>query len=357
MRITFLSLAVILLGIALGVGLSAVRIDTAPWRPDLGQGSVGQVDNLPGQIGNLPHSGPAPKVVVDQTDYDFGALDMAAKGSHDFLFRNAGDAPLKLVSGGTSCRCTLSELGQEEIPPGGSTKVAITWKPMDKTGPYQQTAKILTNDPARPQVTLSISGRITVAVQLSPTELVFSGATSGETSSATARLVCYLDQPLGVLGHEWSEAATARYFEAALRPLTAEELKEFPTARSGSLVTVTLKAGLPQGPFRQKLRLQTNLASSPAMTLPIEGIVGSEIAVVGPDWDPDSGVLTLGAIPSRSGAKRRLMLVVRGPVRKQVAFKTVQVSPSLLRVSLGEKREINHGAVVAFFTPVSRSTE
>ena len=121
-------------------------------------------------------------MVVDRTDYDFGTLDMAAKGSHDFLFRNAGDAPLKLVSGGTSCRCTLSKLGQEEIPPGGSTKVTLTWKPIDKTGPYQQTAKILTNDPARPRVTLTISGRITVAVQLSPSELVFSGATSGENS-------------------------------------------------------------------------------------------------------------------------------------------------------------------------------
>jgi hypothetical protein len=338
MRITLLSLAVILLGIALGVGLSVLRIGTASWRPDLDQGSGQQA---------APPSGPAPKVVVDQTDYDFGALDMAAKGSHDFLFRNAGDAPLKLVSGGTSCRCTVSELGQEEVSPGGSTKVILTWKPIDKSGPYQQTAKVLTNDPARPQVTLSISGRFTTAVQVFPPELVFSGATSGETASATARLACYLDQPLRVLGHEWSEAATARHFEAVVRPLTAEELKEFPAAQSGLLVTVTVKAGLPQGLFRQKLRFQTNLASSPTVTLPIEGIIGSEIAVVGPDWNPDSGVLTFGAIASRSGAKRRLMLVVRGPMRKQVAFKAVQISPSLLRVSLGEKREISHGDVVA----------
>ena len=169
MRITLLSLAVILLGIALGVGLSVLRIGTAPWHPDLGQGQ------RPAGCDRRP-AGRLPKVVVDQTVYDFGTLDMAAKGSHDFLFRNAGDAPLKLVSGGTSCRCTLSELGQEEIPPGGSTKVTLTWKPIDKTGPYQQTAKILTNDPARPRVTLTISGRITVAVQLSPPELVFSGA-------------------------------------------------------------------------------------------------------------------------------------------------------------------------------------
>ena len=78
--------------------------------------------------------------------------------------RRAADAR----RGGTSCRCTMSKLGQEKIPPGGSTKVTVTWKPIDKPGPYQQTAKILTNDPARPQVTLTISGRITAAVQLSP---------------------------------------------------------------------------------------------------------------------------------------------------------------------------------------------
>ncbi len=344
MRITLFSLAVILLGIALGVGRSVLRMGTAPWHPDL---VAGQDGNLPGQIGNPPHGGPLPKVVAEQTDYDFGALDMTAKGSHDFILRNAGDAPLRLVSGGTSCRCTLSKLGQEEIPPGGSTKVTITWKPIDKAGPYKQTAKILTNDPARPRVTLSISGRITVALQLSPPELVLSGMSSGEASSASARLVCYLGQPLRVTGQEWSEAATARYFEAAVRPLTPAELKEFPTAQSGSLVTVTVKAGLPQGPFRQNLRFQTNLASAPTMTLPVQGIIGSQIAVVGPGWDPDIGLLTLGAVPSRSGAKRRLMLVVRGPLRGQVAFKAVQVSPSLLRVSLGEKYEINHGVVVA----------
>ncbi len=345
MRVTLFSLAVIVVGIALGVGLSALNRGTLRRHPELSQGDR-EVAGQPSRGVKGPPSGPAPKVVVDQTTYDFGKLDMAAKGSHDFLFRNEGDAPLKLASGGTSCRCTMSELGKDVIPPGGSAKVTITWKPIDKAGPYQQTAKIVTNDPARPRVTLTISGRVTVALQLSPSELVFSGLSSGEPSTATVRLVCYVDQPLRVLGHEWLEADTAKYFDAGMRPMTAEELKEFPTAHSGSLAAVTAKAGLPQGRFRQKLRFRLNLASPSEITLPIEGIVGSEIAVAGPGWDPDKGVLTLGPVSSTAGAERRLTLIVRGPIRDRVAFKPIQVSPSLLRVSLGEKHAINGGIVV-----------
>ncbi len=75
-------------------------------------------------------------------------------------------------------------------------------------------------------------------------------------------------------------------------------------------------------------------------------MVGGEIAVVGPGWDADTGILSLGTISSREGAQRRLMLVVRGPSRKNVTFKPVEVVPDLLKVSLGQRSEINHGAVV-----------
>ncbi len=153
MRTTFLALLAILLGIALGIGVALLRIRAAPWKPDVDRTAAGAAAPI-----RRPDE-PAPKVVVDQSRYDFGTLDMASQGSHEFVFTNAGKAPLKLAAGETSCRCTMSELAQKEIPPGGSTKVTITWKPKDQPGPYEQTAKILTNDPQRPEVTLTVSGR------------------------------------------------------------------------------------------------------------------------------------------------------------------------------------------------------
>lgn len=340
MKTLLLVTLAVVLGVALGAGTAVLRIRTRPWNPALNEGAKKTAAAV-----KAPVEGPSPKVVVDKAEYDFGTRDIeASSGSHDFLFTNQGDGPLSLTEGGTSCRCTMSKLGQEKISPGGSTKVTITWKPVDKPGPYQQTAKILTNDPAQPQITLTVSGRVTAAMRLSPSELVFSRLSVGESSTAESRLYCYLDTPVKIMGHKWSDAVTSPYFDMTQRPLSSAELKEEPTARSGVLVTVTLKAGLPQGPVHQKLVLQTNTNSSP--TLSIEGTIGSEIAVAGHGWDPDTGILHLGEVSRNAGTQRRLMLVVRGPLRKQVTFKPLSVNPDVLRLSLGPPREINHGAVI-----------
>lgn len=339
MKTLLLATLAVILGVALGVGMALLRIGAAPWDSQLDEGAAKTA------AAAVPPGGPTPRAVVDKAEYDFGARDMeASSGSHDFVFTNRGSAPLELREGGTSCRCAMSKLGQDELPPGGSTKVTVTWKSVDKPGPYHQTAKILTNDPAQPEVTLTISGRVTTAMRFSPAELVFSRLSVGEASTGQSRVFCYLDPPLKVLGHKWSDAATASYFDVTLQPLSAAEVKEEPSARSGMLATVTVKAGLPQGPIRQKLVLQTNSTSSP--TLSIDGTIGSEIAVVGRGWDPDTGVLTLGEVSRSQGTQRRLMLVVRGPGRKQVAFKPLSVAPDVLRVSLGRPGELNNGAVV-----------
>ncbi|GAG22554.1 unnamed protein product, partial [marine sediment metagenome] len=225
------------------------------------------------------------------------------------------------------------------------TKVTITWKPIDKPGPNRQTAKILTNDPAQPQVTLTILGRVTAMMRFSPAKLVFSRLTAGETATAESRLYYYLDAPpLEILGHQWADAATASLFEVATEPLSAEEVENEPSAQSGMLVTVTVNPGLPQGPIRQKLTLRTNAPSSTSLS--IKGTIGSEIAVVGPGWDQDRSILTLGAVPRQKGVKRRMILLVRGPLRKEVEFKPISVTPNILKVNFGRRTEINNGAVV-----------
>jgi CTP:molybdopterin cytidylyltransferase MocA len=119
-----------------------------------------------------------------------------------------------------------------------------------------------------------------------------------------------------------------------------------PAAKSGLSVAVTIKPGLPLGPIRQKIRLVTNLPRASVLEVPIEGAIQSDISVVGPGWKSEQGVLSLGTVSHTQGIKRTLMLLVHGPHRQDVRFSVGKVVPSLLRVQIGESRQIGSGAVV-----------
>lgn len=338
MKTKLAMLLVVVLGIGLGVGIANIRISSSPWQPD----SVSSDRNSATPITEVKA---VPKLVIDSLHYDFGVLDIAESDSHDFVVFNHGNAPLKLTAGATTCRCTVSKLKEEEVAPGGSTKVTLEFKPSGNLGPYHQSAEILSNDPERPRVTLSIAGKITAATQLIPSQLVFSQISSGDSSIGRSQLLHYTEGSLKVLNHEWSNSATAPFFDVKIEPLAPQALAEHSPARDGLLIAVIVKPGLPQGRFQQKLVLHTDVASSPTLTLPIEGTITSEIAVVGRGWDADTGILTLGTVPRAAGAQCRLMLIVRGASRDKVEFVVDRVVPPILRVTLGEKREMNHGAV------------
>src|SRR5262249_31790011 len=96
----------------------------------------------------------ASHIVVDEPHYDFGSMQRGTSKSHEFVIRNTGNAPLKIRNGGTTCKCTLSKVAEESIPPNGSTKVKLEWTAKIDNGPFSQEATILTNDPTESQIKL-----------------------------------------------------------------------------------------------------------------------------------------------------------------------------------------------------------
>ena len=325
----------LLVGILLGVGTTAARFELAG-----GGRSLADAE----QPDLAPAGGPQPKVEVDEEDYDFGAMERGATQSHSFVFTNVGDYPLKLVQGDTTCKCTISKLDAQAAAPGESVEVTLEWTAKTAGDRFRQSATILTNDPQRPRVNLTVSGAVSQSVEVQPDDIVFSKAQVGETKTAQVRLVSYLEEALQLVEHRFAQQQSAEFFDLSVEPIPQQELPH--DAKSGLLVTITLKPGLPVGPVNQQLELTTNARGSSLVVIPIHGRVVSNISIFGPGWDAATGVLRLGTIDSGEGLRHELSIFARGERPEDVTFELAEATPNVLKVSFGEKQVIRAGEVV-----------
>ena len=83
----------------------------------------------------------------------------------------------------------------------------------------------------------------------------------------------------------------------------------------------------------------------PVVDVPVQGMVDSDISVVGANWNADHARLSLGIVKASEGAAHTLMLLVRGKHREDVSFRVAKVEPDWLQVKLGDRSDLNSGAV------------
>jgi hypothetical protein len=328
----------IVLGLVSGLGLTVIELGASP------TGTV-QADFLvnsgQGPAGRRPH------IVVDKEEFDFGTMEHDTTQSHKFTVRNDGEAPLKLTDGGVSCgRCTSFSIAKAELQPGEESTVEVQWKGING-GPFRQSANLNTNDPLRSNVSFTITGKVLSSYRFSPDDLDFSNLSAAASPTVDLHLFSYQGSGLAVLSHELVEAGTADNFDVQIKPMPADVLATDPDAKSGIVVQVKVKPGLPLGLIRQKIRLRLNLPDNPVVEVPVEANVVSDMQVIGrDDWDAMRGALNLGTFPSREGAKTELFLLARGPHRHELKPKVHEVTPDYLKVTIGKVTDMAGGESV-----------
>lgn len=320
----------VVIGAILGVGLSVARIHHRPWDGTPNGLNEGEAAAKPQP--DEPH----PRAVPNETTYDFGVMDIDSHGKHEFIITNYGDRPLTLEKGDTSCKCTLADLDRNVVNPGESAKVTVEWHTKGFMGPYRQTAAVLTNDPTRHRLALSITGRVVAIVRPIPDELALSSLPSTAAHTATVNVFCYKPYPFQITGHEFSDPATAEAFEVRAEPMPEDQVKAESGATSGQIVHVTVKPGLPLGPFQQTITLKTNLPGNRTIAIPVKGTVVGDIRVVGPaGWDSNTNTLYLGTFGSDEEVQRNLMIFVRGAEANNIRVEIGRREPEFLQATLG----------------------
>jgi uncharacterized cupredoxin-like copper-binding protein len=104
----------------------------------------------------------APKVGVQQLTHDFGNIKVGEVVSHTFVISNNGGDLLKINNVKASCGCTAASPDKKELKPGESTNIVVTFNSKGRKGPQTKTVTVSTNDPEKPQVTLTIKCNIIV---------------------------------------------------------------------------------------------------------------------------------------------------------------------------------------------------
>jgi len=327
-----------------GGGIATLEAAWRPWRA----GDV--TPNAP------PTTGPAPVVDAPETRFAFGTVGVGAEGSHEFVIRNTGDAPLELTRGATSCTCTVSDFEESEggssgarvVPPGGSTKLKVQWRGKGDGGPFRQQASVSTNDPRRPQVAFVVEGTVVPTYKVSPAVITLPKLSAGSGASAAVRVVTFGKEPPTIASLTARDEKTAPFFSLASRPLSTEEFSRESGATGGFEVSADVRAGLPLGALRQTIQVVWRMPDEVTLEIPVEGSVTGDLALAGAAWDSSNELLSLGTVSSRTGSQTSLFLTAKGPHRADVRPVVREVVPDSIEVVVGEGKPVGSGNVIRF---------
>jgi hypothetical protein len=276
--------------------------------------------------------GPGVEVVGGEI-YNFGIMGRLGKRDHTFVIRNVGSVPVTLEQGETTCKCTISELAAGLLEPGGEVEVRLEWTAKESepdSKDFEQTAEILTNDPRRRTIRLTIIGKIIQSVWSQPRNIILSSVTQGNGATASTLIYTYKSDNLEIVDHQFYFSQLEGFLDVRFEEISAQELARDPDARSGKKMILQLKPKLPLGRFNEAIRITTNLRDSPRIDVAIQGVVTPDITFLpkqpnfrGPLW-----ILDLGNVSQEKGIDEKITLLAKGPLRDSIKLSVVELDPA-----------------------------
>lgn len=123
--------------------------------------------------GDVAADGNAPRIQADPMTFDF--KDTLNEGPIEFTFTltNAGEKTLRIENVRPSCGCTVADVSDKSIQPGGSATITGTLDLPGRSGPISKSLTVLSNDPERPALALNIKGNLIRKIYFEPSGLSF----------------------------------------------------------------------------------------------------------------------------------------------------------------------------------------
>jgi hypothetical protein len=282
---------------------------------------------------------PWPKAFMDETEYDFGRMEVGEEQFHEFIIENRGDAPLIIKQGPSTCQCTVSQLETGELAPGASAKVTLKWKPTAETDQFGKGADLWTNDPKYRTIHLRILGIVAARVITVPSKnWEVPDIQEGVPGEIGGGVLSPVVDKFSIVGFE----SKSPLVSAEAFPLSEERLAPH-KGLCGYEIRVSVKPEMPVGAFKFPLTIKTDLLqrdSQGELTKPmdidvlISGHRRGPIKVIGTEWIEDRMGVAMGSFDAAVGKKVTLPLFVHGATENMKLTEPPVCDPPALKVTL-----------------------
>jgi hypothetical protein len=293
----------------------------------------------------------APKVeVVGTASHNFGTMKRQTKKSHTFVLKNVGQQTLDLKVGGSTCKCTIGTLDKSKLNPGEETGVTLEWSAEVAAREFAQSAEIMTNDPEKPVVKLSVDGIIVDNIVFASETLDFGNFSTNEQQVRSIKLYSFVKEPMEIKTLTWSNSDTEKWVRLTHRPSKFEGKDDVSFREAVSVIDVIMEIlpGYPQGKVSGMIFATTNLNEKDAVECAVKGNGTGDISLVGgKNFDINKSLLDLGEVKQAEGKVAKIFVSVRGENRKDTKLSLVSIRPEdAFKLSISEPTE--RGEVIRY---------
>lgn len=266
---------------------------------------------------------------VPEKSFNFGSVLQGKKVSHAFTVRNVGKGDLQILGTTPSCGCTVASVSSPTLKAGESGTITVDFDTSGFSGPKTKTVEILTSDSPDSGTVVSLVGTVLPGVAVQPKVLEF-GRLPSSIASDVRQKQFVVKLPAGV------SVSSAQALSLHV------ELAQLSGAAGEAAYAVTLKPGIPKGPFRDRVTLAFSDSTLARVNVPLVALVESDIVV-------KPGTLSFGVVSGDKPLERRVSFEYRA--KGPLTIKQVSSSDSAVSAYYQPGKQGMNGTIVVQVNP------
>ncbi len=286
--------------------------------------------------------GPWPRVGIDSELIDFGNGLEGDELIRKVVLRNDGEAPLRVRSGSVACDCELEGLPTEPIAPGDSVELKYIWRPILVANELRQPYEIVTNDPQKPRIRLTIQGETVEVYRILP-DKVWKLPLLSEAGPNVflGRVVSQAKPDFRVTSVDVGGAP----IDVTVRPPNAEDAAA--TSRQDLVweVQVVVRPEMPVGTFDFPIILHTDIpevkkresvaeTTGLELTVNVTGRRKGPFRIIGKGWYEEKELLSLGTFPAATGRSQKYLFICEDAAHPEIQIQNIESDAAPLKFEL-----------------------